>query len=70
MLIDHHPSRQHQGLQHAVIQPQQEVVRPKVRFKPTLYEKSEMHGGAISGQSYKHFTSVNYDSGVIIWAIF
>ena len=26
--------------------------------------------GAFSGQSYKHFTSVNYDPRVVIWAIF
>ena len=24
----------------------------------------------ICGKSYKHFTSVNYDSRVVIWAIF
>ena len=25
---------------------------------------------ASCGQSYKHFTSINYDSGVVRWAIF
>ena len=42
----------------------------KVRFKPNLPEKSEVDGGAICGQSYKHFTLVNYDSRVVKWGIF
>ena len=37
----------------------------KARIKPTAPEKSKVDGGAISGQSYKHFTLVNYDSRVI-----
>ena len=33
MLMDPHPSQQHACLQHAVWQPQQEVTRPKARFR-------------------------------------
>ena len=36
MLMDPHPSQQHAGLQHAVLQPQQEVTRRQARFKPNL----------------------------------
>ena len=32
--------------------------------------KSCYTGGVISGQSYNHFTIVNYDSSVVIWGIF
>ena len=35
MFMDPHLSQQHSGLQHAVCWPQQEVTRPKTRFKPT-----------------------------------
>ena len=41
MLMDPHPSQQH-----AVWQLQQEVTRPKARFKPTSPEKSGVDGGA------------------------
>ena len=40
------PSQQHAGLHHAVWQLQQEVTRPRARFKPTLPEKSGVDGGA------------------------
>ena len=40
-------SQQHAGPQHAVLQPQQEVTRPKARFKHTLPEKSGVDGGRI-----------------------
>ena len=36
MLTDLHPSQQHAGPQHAVLQPQQVVTRPKAMYKPTL----------------------------------
>ena len=39
------PSQQHAGPQHVVLQLQQEVTRPKERFKPTLPEKSGVDGG-------------------------
>ena len=42
-----HLSQQHAGLQHAVWQQQQEVTRPKARFKPFLPEKSGVDWGAI-----------------------
>ena len=42
-----HPSQQHAGPQNAVLQPQQEVTRPKARFKHTLPEKSGVDGGRI-----------------------
>ena len=57
MLMDPHLSQQHKGFQHTVLQPKQ--------FKPTLPVKSEVDGGANSGQSYKHFTIINYDSRVV-----
>ena len=56
MLMDPHPSQQHAGLHHAVRQLQQEVTRPKTRFKPTLPKKSEVDGGSKSGA--KRFWSV------------
>ena len=43
--MDPHPSQQHAGLHHAVWQPQQEVTRPKARFKPTLPVAQEALGG-------------------------
>ena len=46
MLMDPHPSQQHIGLHYAVWQPQQEVTRPKPRFKTTLPKKSGVDGGA------------------------
>ena len=39
-----HPSHQHAGLHHAVWWPQQEVTRPKTRFKPTSSKKSGVDG--------------------------
>ena len=39
MLKDPNPSQQHEGLHHAVRQLQQEVTRPKARFKPNSPEK-------------------------------
>ena len=50
MLIDPLlPGQQHGGLQHAVIFLQQEVTRPdQTLLKPTLPEKSEVDGRAIS----------------------
>ena len=38
MLTDPHPSQQHPDLHHAVGQLQQEVTRPRARFKPTSPE--------------------------------
>ena len=46
---DTHFSQQHAGLHHAVCTPQQEVSRPKGRFKLTLPEKS---GGGKSGANF------------------
>ena len=47
MLLDPHPSQLHEGIHHAVGWLQQEVTRPKARFKPTLTEKSGVNGRAI-----------------------
>ena len=58
--MDPRPYQQHAGLQHAVLQPQQEVTRPKARFKPTSLEKSGVDGGAIRCQHFaknKFFSS-------------
>ena len=30
----------------------------------------QSHNSETSGQSYKHFTLINYDSRVVIWGIF
>ena len=38
-------SQQHAGLQHEVLQPQHEVTRPNVRFKPASPQKSGVDGG-------------------------
>ena len=46
----HGPSPQPTGLQHAVLRPQQDVTRPKTRFKPTLHNKCGLDGGAIRWQ--------------------
>ena len=46
MLMDPRRSQQHASLYHAVLQLQQEVTRPKARFKPTLPKKSGADGGA------------------------
>ena len=35
MLMGPHLSQQYAGLQHVMLQLQQEVARPKARFKPT-----------------------------------
>ena len=50
MLMDPHPSLQHAGLQHTVWWLQQEVTRPKARFKPTSSKKYGVDGGAIRCQ--------------------
>ena len=50
ILMDPHLSQQHTGLQHAIMHPQEEVTRPKAKFKPNLPEKSEVDGGAIGYQ--------------------
>ena len=50
MFMDPHLSQQHEGPQDAVLQPQQEVPRPKARFKPTLPKKSGVDGRAIRCQ--------------------
>ena len=42
--MGYQPSQQHAGLQHAIWQLQQEITRPKPRFKPTLLEKSRWMG--------------------------
>ena len=48
--MDPQPSQQHAGLHHAVWQQQQEVTRPKARFKPTSPEKSGGMGEQIRCQ--------------------
>ena len=45
--MDPHPNQPHAGLQHAVLKLQQEVTRPKARFKSTSPEKSIVDGGEI-----------------------
>ena len=47
MLVDPHLSQPQAGLQHAVLQPLQEVTRPKRRFKPTLIQRSVTRFGEI-----------------------
>ena len=47
MLMDPHPSQQHEGPKIAVIQMQLDETRPKARFKPTLPKKSGVDVGAI-----------------------
>ena len=34
-----------------------------------IEDKRTDHSTLTSGQSYKHFTSINYDPRVVIWAI-
>ena len=43
MLMDPELIQQHAGLQHAVFQPQQEVNKPKARFKPVFPGKSDVN---------------------------
>ena len=52
MLMDPHPSQQHVGIQHAVLQLQQEVTRPKARFKPTSPKNSGVDGGGEQSGAY------------------
>ena len=52
MIMDPHPNQQHAGLHHAVWQLQQEVTKPKARFKPTSPEKSGVNGGANQVPAY------------------
>ena len=59
MLMDPHPSQQHAGLHHAVWQLQQEVTRPKARFKPTSPKKSEVDGGADQVPTYSYRSSLD-----------
>ena len=49
---DPYPSQQHAGLHHAVCWPQQDVNRPKARFKPTLPKKSGVDGRASHVPNY------------------
>ena len=58
MLMDPRRSQQHASLYHAVLQLQQEVTRPKARFKPTLPKKSGADGGAnqVPANLVSHFT--------------
>ena len=46
MLMDPYPSQQHAGLHNAVWRPEEEVTRPKARFKPTSPNSSGVDGGA------------------------
>ena len=46
------PSQQHSGLRHAVWRLQQEVTRPKARFKPTSPKKSGVDEGANQVPTY------------------
>ena len=46
----HYRSQQLAGLQYVVLQLQQEVTRPKARFKSTATEKSGVNRGAIRCQ--------------------
>ena len=75
--MDPHPSQNNAGPQHAVLQQQQEVTRPKARFKPTLPQKSAVDRGAIfqfpflpRDQYYNCSTIVNLDSRFVISTIF
>ena len=52
MLMDYHPSLQQAGPRHAVWQLQQEVARPRARFKPSLPKKSGVDGGANQVTTY------------------
>ena len=52
MFMVPHPSQQHAGLNYAVLQLQQEVTRPKARFKPTSPKKSGVDGGANQVPTY------------------
>ena len=47
MLMDPYPIQQHTGLHCAVYILQQEVTRPKARFKPALLKKGEQSGANI-----------------------
>ena len=49
-------SQNHPKLRHAVWWPQQEVNRPKARFKPTSPKKSGVYGGAKQVPTYLCFT--------------
>ena len=46
LVVYTHLSQQHEGLQHTVFEPQQEVTKPNERFKPTLQEKSDVDRGS------------------------
>ena len=58
MVMDPHPSHKHASLHHAVWQLQQEVIRPKARFKPTLLKKSGVDGGANQVPAYLELESL------------
>ena len=50
VLVDPRPRQEHVGLEHAVLRSQQNVARPKARFKHISPEKSELDVGAIRCQ--------------------
>ena len=52
LLVVPYTSQHHAGLQHVVLRLQQEITRPKARFKPNLPNKSEVDGEAYV--NYKH----------------
>ena len=66
--MDPHLCQQHAGLQHKALQPQQEVTRPKARFKPTLPKKSGVDGGAM--MCHHIFVSLGNFSAQSIYSYF
>ena len=58
MLMDPHPSQHHAGLHYAVWQLQQEVNRPKARFKPIWPEKSISWSTPTWGRAENSFTKL------------
>ena len=50
--MDAHPRQLHAGLHHAVWWPQQEVTRPKARFKSILPKMTGLDGGANQVPTY------------------
>lgn len=63
MPIDPHPSLQHVGPQHTVLQAQQEVTRYKARFKPTLQKKSDLLLAFICFPRFTHLQAVKIPDG-------
>ena len=66
MLMDPHPRKQHAGLHHSVWKLEQEVTRPKARFKPTFAKKSGVDGGANQVLTYLGQSLHLYSHGDIV----